>query len=82
MGPVLSYYGLAWEEGARNIRVRHICREGPSGVQDRLGSITFNRRNGIVIQFGEMRGNFRLYRPGMYPWRGPGSMFGTPMGGV
>ena len=52
MGPVLSYYGLAWEEGARNIRVRHICRAGPSGVQDRLGSITFNRRNGIVIQFG------------------------------
>ena len=59
MGPLLSYYGLTWEKGG-NIRVRHIYREGPSGVQDKLGKITFNRRDGIVIQFGEDDKEFQI----------------------
>ena len=49
IGPLLPQYGLTWEE-SQNILVRHICREGPPGVQGRLCSITFGRRNGIVIK--------------------------------
>ena len=60
MGPLLSYYGLTWERGARKLRVRHICREGPSGVQDKLGRITFDHRNGIVIQFGGEDRKFQI----------------------
>ena len=59
MGPVLSYYGLTWGKGG-SILVRHICRAGPSGVQDKLGKITFNRRDGIIIQFGEDEREFQI----------------------
>ena len=60
IGPLLPQYGLTWEKGARNILVRHICREGLSGVQDKRGRITFDRRNGIVIQFGEDDKEFQI----------------------
>lgn len=52
-------YGLTWGEGGR-LRVRHICRARPRGVQGTLCSIIFDRRDGVVIKILKTQREFKI----------------------